>query len=342
MAARLIDPPLATVGDVVDRNASGASAYDYDVQGRSLRNLAQQARAELAAAAWNYTRAYRDAPQPHVTAATRLFVAGHQPQLFHPGVWFKNFVLSTIGQRCDALAINLAIDSDTIKTASLRVPSGSAAAPVVESVPYDRPTAEIPYEARAIVDRECLNSFGKRAAETIHPLVADPFVARILAAGRRARAALRQPGRVHRAGPASARGPVGRRDLGDSAKPRLRFAGVPLVRLPFVRATAADVGPVQSLGGRLPPREPRSFDGASGARPGDGRRLAGGAVLDLGPRRSAPPANCSSASGATRSFWPTGNRSSSRWPCRPTATRPARPSNWPSCRRAECGCAPGR
>jgi hypothetical protein len=74
------------------------------------------------------------------------------------------------------VAVNLAIDSDTIKSASLRVPSGSAAEPRVESVPFDRQGAEIPYEERAILDHACLESFGQRAAQTLAPLVGNPLL----------------------------------------------------------------------------------------------------------------------------------------------------------------------
>ncbi|MGD9720856.1 MAG: hypothetical protein AB7O59_14290 [Pirellulales bacterium] len=172
----LIAPPLDAVGEVIERNATAAAAHDCDVQGRSLGDLSRQARAELQQAAWAYTRTYRDVPHPASGPGTRMILAGHQPQLFHPGVWFKNFVLSTIAERHGGVAVNLAIDSDTIKTASLRVPRGTVAEPLVESVPLDKQTAEIPYEARRIIDRECLDSFGRRAADAIRPLVSDPFV----------------------------------------------------------------------------------------------------------------------------------------------------------------------
>jgi hypothetical protein len=43
-------------------------------------------------------------------------------------------------------------------------------------VPVDRQTAEIPYEERAIIDRECLASFGRRAAKTIKPLVSESLL----------------------------------------------------------------------------------------------------------------------------------------------------------------------
>ncbi len=173
---RLIDPPLTAVGELLEQNTAAAEHRDYDLQGRALGDLAQQARAELLEAAYRYTRTYRDIPRPTITRGTRVFLAGHQPQLFHPGVWFKNFVLSEIARRHGGVAVNLAIDSDTIKTAAVRVPSGTAAAPWVENVPLDRPTAEIPFEERTIVDRECLDSFGRRAEETISGLVERPLV----------------------------------------------------------------------------------------------------------------------------------------------------------------------
>ncbi len=172
----LIEPPLAAIGEIVEQNVAAAAQYDYDLQGISLKRLAAQARAELFDAAYRYTRTYRDVEHPGDLTGARAFVAGHQPQLVHPGVWFKNFVLSAIARQHGAVAINLAIDSDTIKTASLRVPTGSAEQPKIESVPVDRQTAEIPYEERAVVDLDCLRSFGRRAEETIRPLVPNPLV----------------------------------------------------------------------------------------------------------------------------------------------------------------------
>ncbi len=172
----LIEPPLELIGEVIERNAAGASTYDYDIGGRPLAHLAADARRELLESAWDYTRAYRDVPLPSTARETPVLVAGHQPQLFHPGVWFKNFVLSHLAQKHGGVAVNLTIDSDTIKTASVRVPTGSPTAPVTEGVPFDHQSNEIPYEEREILDADALASFGHRAAETISPLVSDPLI----------------------------------------------------------------------------------------------------------------------------------------------------------------------
>ena len=172
----LVDPPWREVSDAVAENRRRVGACDYDFQGRSWAQLAQQARAELVTAAQQWTVQYRDLPARQPAAATSLFLAGHQPQLFHPGVWFKNFALGELARRHGALAINLVIDSDTIKTAAVRVPTGSASRPQVVQVPLDETGPPIPFEERPIHDAALFRSFGRRAAERIRPLVQEPLL----------------------------------------------------------------------------------------------------------------------------------------------------------------------
>ena len=40
-------------------------------------------------------------------------LAGHQPELFHPGVWVKNFALNGLARRHGLTPINLVVDNDT-------------------------------------------------------------------------------------------------------------------------------------------------------------------------------------------------------------------------------------
>ena len=62
-------------------------------------------------------------------------VAGHQPELFHPGVWFKNFALHRLAHQHGALPINLVVDTDTAKPATLaRTGRGEAGARAVRSL----------------------------------------------------------------------------------------------------------------------------------------------------------------------------------------------------------------
>lgn len=170
----LIEPPLAEAGQVIETNRRLVDASDYDVQGRSLSELARSARRELVAAACAYTASYRDVPE--LPGADRVLLAGHQPEMFHPGVWIKNFALGRLAAEQQAAVVNLLIDSDTIKRCALRVPTGELGAPRAESIPFDQPSAEIPFEERSIVDRSMLGSFGQRASEAVASFVPHPLM----------------------------------------------------------------------------------------------------------------------------------------------------------------------
>jgi len=173
----LVDPPWEEVGGLiaanVDRHASLAACQ---VQGRSLAELAMAARADLLAQARRWTAAYRHVEPAAEDPRGLILLAGHQPELFHPGVWFKNFALGNLARRHQATAVNLVIDSDTVKSASLAVPGGTLEDPRREAIPLDRPEPVVPYEERRVVDGELLADFGRRAEEQLAPLVPQPLV----------------------------------------------------------------------------------------------------------------------------------------------------------------------
>ncbi len=174
---RLIRPSVSVAGEIAAANRQIIDTADYDVHGRRLSSLASLARKELLTAALEYTRGYRDVAQPPAEDGATFFLAGHQPEMFHPGVWLKNFVLDRLARRHRGVAINLVIDSDTIKSSSLRVPGGTVETPTAEAVLFDRPSAEIPFQARSIQDQPLFESFGQRVAERLSPLVPDPLIA---------------------------------------------------------------------------------------------------------------------------------------------------------------------
>jgi hypothetical protein len=140
----LIDPPLAEAAALVAHNRSLARAEHGRVMigGVSLAELSAQARRALGC-----------------NAEQTIILSGHQPELYHPGVWFKNFVLSALGQQHQAAAINLVIDNDTVGAPAIRVPRGDS---MVETVPLDDAAAELPYEERPVINAQCFRSFAVR------------------------------------------------------------------------------------------------------------------------------------------------------------------------------------
>ncbi len=179
----LIDPAWSTLADVTARNREQLSYVQYDLQGRSLGDLTAAARRALLDRAVDFTTQYREIPN-HWRSFTSLagapfLLSGHQPELFHPGVWYKNFVLGSLARRLSGVGIHLLIDSDMCRSVSIRVPAGAVDRPHVEAVAYDGPAAEVPYEERVIDDMPTFSTFAERTTSLIRPLVADPIVAEL-------------------------------------------------------------------------------------------------------------------------------------------------------------------
>jgi hypothetical protein len=142
-------PPLYTLGDMLalNRQRLQAAGERLNLLGCPLAELRRQARQQIL-----HTEGVSDGP---------LLVAGHQPELFHPGVWVKNFALYGLARKHHATSLNLVVDDDAIKTTTLRVP----APPYVRRVLFDRWTGAAPYEERTIVDRPLFTSFAERVGE---------------------------------------------------------------------------------------------------------------------------------------------------------------------------------
>ena len=109
-----------------------------------------------------------------------LFIAGHQPDLFHPGVWLKNFALNSLAKRHGALPLNLVIDNDTVKSTTVRVPIlGRRDQPQsVHSiaVPFDHFAGEVPFEERAVLDEVLFADFPRAVAERTADWPFTPFL----------------------------------------------------------------------------------------------------------------------------------------------------------------------
>ena len=105
-------------------------------------------------------------------------MSGHQPTLFHPGVWFKNFALSKLGKQEKATPINLVIDNDVAVGSTIRVPVSdpSSGKAKYETVDFDIRGGGIPYEQSELSDLARFESFATRATACIRPLVETPCV----------------------------------------------------------------------------------------------------------------------------------------------------------------------
>ena len=94
----LVEPPLSTVDDML--------AAQRRWPGRSQLRFRRPAAHRSGPAGAVRNCSARPWPIPPISRHARhggrsdapVVLAGHQPQLFHPGVWFKNFVLSSLAE----------------------------------------------------------------------------------------------------------------------------------------------------------------------------------------------------------------------------------------------------
>jgi hypothetical protein len=141
-------PPLRDAGVVLatNRQRLHTHAAHRVLLGRPWHDLRRQARQSALAAAVRYLG--DDAPSAlGLSHSESLLVAGHQPELFHPGVWVKNFALAGLARAHQATALNLVVDNDTVKSTALHVPSPPMQThdrPHRRSVLFDRWSGETP------------------------------------------------------------------------------------------------------------------------------------------------------------------------------------------------------
>ena len=160
-----IDPPFASLAEVIESNQQQAGNDEFLIAGEPVGELRSSLR--------NFVlRASRAEPNENAI----WIVSGHQPQLFHPGVWYKNFLLDRIRKQHSAIGLNVIIDCDLCRANSIRVPTGSIDNPVLDNVPFDDSGDWVPYEERTIQNMCLFESFAQRVSDTVSSFVPAPIL----------------------------------------------------------------------------------------------------------------------------------------------------------------------
>ncbi len=190
--AVLAIPPLADMPATVARNCEAFANEQVDCLGQRLSELRQLAREEALAAARQYTdwldaadfgrstsrssersqNLRNEAAHPPHSARTDstqlpLLVCGHQPELFHPGVWAKNFALHKLATATNGLALNLIVDNDAMTSTRIAVPVGSREQPLLEHIPFDVDAGAPPWEEACLRNEPLFRSFADRVSTAL-------------------------------------------------------------------------------------------------------------------------------------------------------------------------------
>lgn len=172
----LASPSLPDAAHVALANQRRLDASDVNVQGRTLTELRRWSRGECLHAAARYTSTLGTEGTSVPEATGPLVIAGHQPALFHPGVWVKNFAIAGLADTTDGIGLNLVVDNDTLNQTGIRVPGGTPDAPGYETVLFDAPRRPQPWEDAVCADRALFSTFADRAGEHMRRWNVDPIL----------------------------------------------------------------------------------------------------------------------------------------------------------------------
>jgi len=173
--SHLIVPPLSEAAALARDNRRAVDALTLCWPVDAVHVLRQQARADLADAAAAYAEHLH---QPLPAPGTGLIVmTGHQPTLYHPGVWFKNRVCHALAAEVGGSGWNVVVDNDVPKSLVFRVPGGTPSRPEVAQVALDHPATLLPFEALAITDVDQVRAFGDGVVAAMSAWPVQPLAA---------------------------------------------------------------------------------------------------------------------------------------------------------------------
>ncbi|MEM9942259.1 MAG: hypothetical protein AAF939_11895 [Planctomycetota bacterium] len=158
--------PREELSWLIRTNRELRRVFDFQFSGSTNQgsHICSLARHELVSKALRYTRRYLDVDfNLDGLDNIPVILSGHQPTLFHPGVWFKNFLLSDLASHCGGVGLNLVVDNDICVSTGINFPKSLAPGrATMGNIPLDRPSANLPYEECPINDWEFLREFPAR------------------------------------------------------------------------------------------------------------------------------------------------------------------------------------
>ena len=175
----LIQPDPAAITQHVEQSRDQPElpdAAECRLLNRELADFRVAARTEVIAAAAQWTSELLGRPVDAAVTAP-VIMTGHQPELFHPGVFAKNIATSELASRSGGVGLNLVVDNDLMAGTRIRVPAGDRRKPSVSSIEFDSARAPLPWEEARVKDLSLLESFSDRVTAAMGTWNVDPMIA---------------------------------------------------------------------------------------------------------------------------------------------------------------------
>lgn len=173
--AVLARPALSDVADLYAHNRELFAGCECEIQGESLSDLRVQTREELLDLAVAYTSQIRQEPVTR-PSSDGLICDGHQPLLFHSGIWAKNFVLGGLAKKLKATPLHLIVDNDAWSQSGVMVPVNTTTVPTKQQIPYATVKGDQPWEETLVDDPDMFYAFGKNVSDAMAESEVIPLI----------------------------------------------------------------------------------------------------------------------------------------------------------------------
>ncbi len=118
----LARPPVAQWLELAEETSARLRDETVEIAGVALGRLRRDARRQIVAEALAYTDSFGlDLGEVDLNPEL-LLITGHQPEIFHPGVWVKYFLLDALASDSGGVGIDLVVDTDTFDAVGLTAP----------------------------------------------------------------------------------------------------------------------------------------------------------------------------------------------------------------------------
>jgi hypothetical protein len=107
----VVDPPRDEWAALVAANVRAAAEWDFSVGGREYKHVREQARADAIARAAEFCDRL-GIEVAEVASGPAIVATGHQPGLYHPGVWIKDFILQSLAAETGSTGLDVVVDTD--------------------------------------------------------------------------------------------------------------------------------------------------------------------------------------------------------------------------------------
>lgn len=115
-------PARSAWAQLLDENRTLVDSWDGIIGGVPVGDLRASARHEALAAARRATERTDGSAPPAGSSGAPIVMTGHQPLLYHPGVWSKVFLTSALAHDTGGTAIECVVDTDGVERLALTVP----------------------------------------------------------------------------------------------------------------------------------------------------------------------------------------------------------------------------